>query len=232
MRFLFRHFLNLFRGLKRNDQLVAIFTFFYLVFFIIYAVIKANYEFIFYSLVFLLLIELVIYVHKKIQLPAFIVIGLSLLGFMHILGGNVFIGETRLYDKIFFFDLVRYDNIIHFVGSILGTFALNELFYSVIERETKIERRFYYLSLFLMALGLSLINEIVELMAVVFLNAQAGVGDYLNNAIDLVYNSIGAIVAVIILDINWQYRHGKLKKLEGEVKSIKGGVLRYFKKTI
>jgi len=225
MRFFFRHFINLFKDLKRNDQLVVFFTLFYTIFFTIYAIIKGNYEFIFYSLVFLMLFELGIYIHKKVQLPAFIIIGLSLLGFMHILGGNLSIGETRLYDKIFLFGMLRYDNIIHAVGSILATFVLNELFYSIIERGTIIERRFYYFSLFLMGLGVGLINEIVELVAVVFLNAQAGVGDYLNNAIDLVYNSIGVIIAVIILDLNWQYRTGKLKKLQGAIASIKKFVL-------
>lgn len=224
MRFLFRHFLNLFKGLKQNDLAVVFFTLFYLVFFTIFAIVRGNYEFIFYSLVFLLLFELGIYIHKQIQLPAFIIIGLSLLGFMHILGGNISITGERLYDKIFFFGLLRYDNIVHVVGSILGTFVLNELFCFLIEKKTIVEKRLYYLSLFLMGLGVGLINEIVELVAVIFLNAQAGVGDYLNNAIDLVYNAIGVIVAVIILDINTQYRRGELKKLERVIKSIKSRV--------
>lgn len=226
MRFLLRHFLSLLKGLGRNDLLVVFFILFYLVFFTIYAVAKGNYEFIFYSLVFLLLFELGIYVHKKIQLPAFIIIGLSGLGFMHILGGNISLAGTRLYDEIFLFGLIRYDNIVHFVGSILGAFVLNELFGFIIEQGAMVERRLYYLSLFLMSLGVGLINEIVELMAVVFLNAQAGVGDYLNNAIDLVYNSIGIIVAIIILDINHQYRLGRLKKLAAMIKFFKGKILR------
>lgn len=225
MRFILRHFLNLYRGLKRNDLLVVFFILFYLVFFTSHAVIRGNYEFIFYSLIFLLLFELGIYVHKRIQLPAFVVIGLSLLGFMHILGGNVFIDGIRLYDKVFLLGTVRYDNVIHFIGSILGTFVLNEIFCFLIEKKTIIERRLYYLSLFLMALGVGLINEIVELVAVVFLNAQEGVGGYLNNAIDLVYNSIGVIVAIIILDLNYQYRLGKLKKLRGAIKFIKSRIL-------
>lgn len=221
MRFLLRHFLNLVKGLAPNDLLVVLFTLFYVIFFTIYAVARGNYEFIFYSLIFLLLFELGIYTHKKIQLPAFIVIGLSLLGLIHILGGNVFIGGERLYDKIFLWGLIRYDNIVHFTGSILGTFVLNELFYFLIEEKTIIQRRFYYFSLFLMGLGVGLINEIVELMAVVFLNAQAGVGDYLNNAIDLLYNSIGVIVAIILLDLDWQYRQGRLKKFQALVGAVK-----------
>ena len=221
MSFLLRHFLNLFNDFKRKDLVVVIFTLFYLVFFTFYAVIKSNYEFIFYSLILLLLFELGIYIHKKIQLPAFIVIGLSLLGFMHILGGNIFIDGARLYDKTFLFGAIRYDNIVHFIGSILGTFVLNELFGFLVEKPTVVERRFYYFSLILMGLGVGLINEIVELIAVVFLNAQANVGGYLNNAIDLVYNSIGVIVAIIILDINFQYRLGKLIKLRKAIKYVK-----------
>ncbi|MDO8667926.1 MAG: DUF2238 domain-containing protein [bacterium] len=225
MRFFLRHFLNLIKGLKRNDRLVVFFTFFYLVFFILYAIARSNYEFIFYSLIFLLLIELVIYIHKQIKLPAFIVIGLSLLGFMHILGGNIFIDGVRLYDKIFLLGLIRYDNLVHIIGSILGTFVLHELFCFLTVKETIIERRLYYLSLLLMGFGVGLINEIVELVAVVFLNAQDGVGDYLNNAIDLIYNSIGVIIAVIFLDLNFQYRIGKLNKLQKAVRFIKIRIL-------
>jgi flagellar biosynthesis protein FlhB len=79
-----------------------------------------------------------------------------------------------------------------------------------------------------MGLGVGLINEIVELTAVVYLNAQEGVGDYLNNAIDLVYNSIGVIVTVVILDISWQYHHGELKKLESALISVKRGISKIF----
>jgi|GEM_PF-1220008 len=226
MRFILRRLQNLLTGLKQNDLIVVFFTLFYLALFTINAIVKSNYEFILYSLTMLWLLALGIYIHKRIQLPISIIVGLSLLGFMHILGGNIFIAGTRLYGKIFLFGLVRYDNIVHFIGSILITFVLNELFCFLIEKETIVERRLYYLALFLMGLGVGLINEIVELAAVVYLNAQAGVGDYLNNAIDLVYNAIGVIMAVILLDLDWQYRSGRLKKVARAVKFIKHKILR------
>jgi hypothetical protein len=145
---------------------------------------------------------------------------------MHMLGGNIQIDGVRLYDKIFLWGALRYDNIIHVTGSILATLVLNELFYFLVEKETIVNRRFYYFSLFLMGLGVGLINEIVELMAVVLLNAQDGVGDYLNNAIDLVYNSIGVIAAIIILDIDWQYKIGELKKFSRLIKFVKVKIFR------
>lgn len=225
MKFFLKYFLDLFKGLERKDLLVVFFTLFYLFFFTINAIVKSNYEFILYSLTLLWLLVLGIYIHKQVQLPAFIIIGLSMLGLMHVLGGNINIAGERLYDKIFLFGLFRYDNIIHVTGSILATFVLNELFNFLAEKETIINRRFYYFSLFLMGLGVGLINEIVELVAVVFLNAQAGVGDYLNNAIDLVYNSIGVILAIILLDIDWQYRTGELKRFRRVVKFIKARIL-------
>ena len=117
MRFILKHFFDLLKGLKSNDLLVVFFTLFYLIFFTAYAVSQSNYEFIFYALIFLLLFELGIYIHKNIELPAFIIIGLSLLGFMHIIGGNISVAGERLYDTVFLLDLVKYDNIIHFVVS-------------------------------------------------------------------------------------------------------------------
>lgn len=209
---IFKKIFYLLKGMEQNDLVVIFFTLFYLIFFTVNAIAKSNYEFIMYSLTVLLLLIFGVYLHQQVRLPAFIIIGLSLLGLMHMLGGNIYGGGERLYDKIFLFGLARYDNIIHFIGSVLGTFVLNELFYFLVEKETIKNRRFYYFSLFLMGLGVGLINEIVELAAVVFLSAQDGVGDYLNNAIDLVYNSIGVIVAIIILDINWHYRKRKLNK--------------------
>jgi hypothetical protein len=226
MQLFLKPFLNLFKGLEQNDLTLVFFTIFYLVFFTVNAIVKSNYEFILYSLTLLGLLVLGIYIHKQVQLPAFIIIGLSLLGLMHTLGGNIYIDGVRLYDKIFLWDMLRFDNIIHTTGSILATFVLNELFYFLLEKRTIINRRFYYFSLFLMGLGVGLINEIVELMAVVLLNAQDGVGDYLNNAIDLVYNSIGVILAIIILDVDWQYKTGDLKRFSSVIKFIKQKVFK------
>jgi uncharacterized membrane protein YjdF len=49
------------------------------------------------------------------------------------------------------------------------------------------------------ALGIGSLNEILELGAVVLLGAQEIVGDYFNNAMDLVFNQIGSVTAVFFI---------------------------------
>lgn len=44
-------------------------------------------------------------------------------------------------------------------------------------------------------MGVSAVNEIIELSAVVFFNSS-GVGDYYNNALDMVFNLAGIMIAV------------------------------------
>jgi len=48
-------------------------------------------------------------------------------------------------------------------------------------------------------LGKISLNEVVELIAVLFVGAGKYVGSYLNNAADLAYNAGGAIIAAIII---------------------------------
>ena len=49
----------------------------------------------------------------------------------------------------------------------------------------------------LASLGLSAINEIIEFSTVAFFNAD-GVGGYHNNALDLVFNLMGILLAIAI----------------------------------
>ena len=57
-----------------------------------------------------------------------------------------------------------------------------------------------------MSLGAGVFNEVVEFIAVVLFQEQNKVGDYYNNAIDLVYNSIGSLTAIVVIDIYRLYK--------------------------
>ncbi|MDP7323921.1 MAG: hypothetical protein QF632_04135, partial [Candidatus Woesearchaeota archaeon] len=50
----------------------------------------------------------------------------------------------------------------------------------------------------LLGFGVAATGELIELFGVVYIGS-AGVGDYFNNAIDLVFNAIGASLASIFL---------------------------------
>ena len=66
--------------------------------------------------------------------------------------------------------------------------------------------------LILMALGVGAINEIIEFIAVEFLEAAQQVGDYENNAKDLVFNLFGSFIASLII-YNYYKKEDVLKKV-------------------
>ena len=105
--------------------------------------------------------------------------------------------------------MIRYDNIVHTFGSLMATFAMNTMFFSYSRQGANIKIGFYYIALILMAMGIGVINEIVEFITVLFLNAEEQVGGYINNTVDLVYNLIGSLIAIIILDL---YNMNQMRK--------------------
>jgi len=76
--------------------------------------------------------------------------------------------------------------------------------YSVVKNSLKenISKGMTLFIIVLIAEGIGAINEIIELSTVVFFHTQ-GVGNYYNNALDLVFNLIGAMLgSIIILNTN------------------------------
>jgi predicted Rossmann-fold nucleotide-binding protein len=55
------------------------------------------------------------------------------------------------------------------------------------------------LLLVLIAGGIGVFNELLELLAVIVLHVGPQVGDYLNNTLDLLYNTLGSVVASIFV---------------------------------
>jgi uncharacterized membrane protein YjdF len=183
--------------------LVLIFTLFYLILFTAIAMIRNNYEFIFYSLILSVMIVVVMHIHNRFYLPALVMIGLSVGGLLHFMGGSIVIGGTRLYD-ITLIRFVQYDNFVHLFNSFVATFVFYNLLARHFMKRLVHERALFSLILILIVSGLGAMNEIVEFGAVLFLDAAETVGGYYNNSIDLVYNLIGAIGASWF--INWYHK--------------------------
>ena len=58
-----------------------------------------------------------------------------------------------------------------------------------------------YLIAILGAIGLGAVNEIIEFISVLLFPGN-GVGGYVNNAIDLVFNTLGAVIAIGCVWVN------------------------------
>lgn len=200
MKFLITNFFHIktFRG---HEKAVSFFTFFYIFFFSFYDYYsgkRGNIEFLLYIFSMFLLLNIGIYLHKILQFPFIIFFGLSLFGLFHILGGVIAADGQRLYEKYILLDIIRYDNLIHLFGAFLGTLILHMLYQKkFLSHQSYL---LYFFSLFLMSLGIGVINELVEFFGVTFFHIENRVGDYYNNALDLVYNAMGSLIALIFID--------------------------------
>ena len=183
---------------SKELKMVFWFTVLYLILFTGIAIVKGNYEFLYYTAVMSAALFLIVSYNKKIHLPKSIIFGLSMQGFLHILGGNLAIAGTRLYD-VWIFPYFKYDNFMHFTGIFIATLIAYNLIYPHLDRKIEHNPWSLALLLILIASGIGAFNEILELGAVVFFDAAEQVGDYMNNAIDLVYNLAGSIAACFFI---------------------------------
>ena len=187
--------------MKEKDKLrfVLVFTIGYLILFTVLAVLRGNYEFLYYTLVITQLMVLIAALHKRMHLTTHIIIGLSVLGFLHVAGGNVHIAGVRLYDMHLIGEFFKFDNLVHALGILIATFVGYNLLAPHLDRRIKYNGLLLGFILVSIAMGIGVFNELLEFGAVVFLNAAEAAGDYFNNALDLFFNLIGAIVAVFFI---------------------------------
>lgn len=187
---------------------MALFTAAYVIFFVAYDLSHRNYEFLFYSLVIILLLAVLINLYRRIELSNWIFVSLSVFGFLHLVGGNLRWNGVILYQIGYFNEAIHFDNIVHTIGIFLTTLILYNLLYPFIDQRVRDRYAIFYMLLMLMAMGVGTINEIIELFAVVSLQAGPSVGNYLNNAFDLVFNGLGSLLAVIVIH---QYQRRKVR---------------------
>jgi|SRR3989344_32241 len=187
---------------KIELKLMLWFTVIYLITFTILAIINKNFEFLYYTFIISILVFIIAIYHKKFHLTKHTLFGLTLLGAVHIFGGNIHINNMRLYDMWLIPNILKYDNLVHLLGTFVVTFIIYSLIAPALNNRIKKNNFELSLMLILIATGFWSFIEIIELGAVLFLNASQQVGDYLNNALDLVFNLIGSIAACLFIKYN------------------------------
>ncbi len=189
-----------FLSVKKNKLIVLlIFTASYLILFTILAVLKKNYEFVFYSIFLFAILLFVRFYYKDLRLTVPILVLLSFFGALHTMGVNIYIGNTRLYEIYIYPRLFRYDNLVHIVGSFTAAMISFNFLRPYIESVKIKSKTVTLIIIVLIALGFGAVNEILELGAVVFVDAQNQVGDYMNNALDLCFNLLGSTLAAFYI---------------------------------
>lgn len=195
---------------KIKLQLVLVFTLFYLLIFSALAIWRGNYEFLFYTLLLSKFLIIIALYHKKLHLSSSVVAGLSLVGFLHVMGGNVYIQSVKLYDFWLYEGIFKYDNFVHMVASFVVTVVVYSLIAPHLEKNVRHNLLLLGSIIVLAAVGVGALNEIAEFSAVVFLDAARAVGDYRNNALDLFFNLLGTIAATFLVI----FYHQRLRERE------------------
>ena len=184
---------------KHKNYLVLAFTIVYLLAFTLNGVSKADYEFLYYTILITVVIIVVMTIHQNLHLASFILVNLSMLGFIHLMGGNMYIEGVRLYDIYFIPGIIRYDNIVHTYGTFIGTLSLYSLLAMYIDPAIRRRYPIFAILLILMAIGMGTVVELVEFLAVVLFGVTDKVGDYFNNTLDLFFNTLGASLATVVI---------------------------------
>jgi len=121
------------KNISKSQILILLFTIAYVIGFGIYYLITKNYEFIWYVAILFFLIALVSFIHKKYRLTTGTLLGASIWGLIHMMGGSIYINGTKLYNIIIFriasaevagTEIFRYDQFAHFYCYIFVTLIL------------------------------------------------------------------------------------------------------------
>jgi putative membrane protein len=190
------------KGVKILSWLMALF----LVSFLSYFIFNKNYEFSGYGLVVGVLFFVVIWADKYYKFPLTALWLFAIWVVLHMLGGSVYLNGTRLYDLVLFniydathispeFIILKYDQFVHAYCYV--AFAVLVYFMLKVHMKPRQDKALITFTI-LAAVGIGLLNEVIEFGMVVFADAAAGVGGYYNTALDLVFNLIGAIIGAFL----------------------------------
>ncbi len=204
--------------LNKTQLRIIAFTIIYTVGFYAWFVYNGNGEFVWYLLQFFAFIMVVcIALSRMPDFPTSLLLSMSLVGLLHVAGGGVTINNTPLYSYPLAmlyngpspdFFILKYDQVIHFLG--FGLVALI-LRYILLRYAPTILRFPRALFAGFAALGLGALNEISEFVAVLAFT-RTGVGGYFNLALDLSFNLLGIIVAMIGAELFSSLKNRKKEK--------------------
>ena len=161
-----------------------------------------NYEFFAYALTIALVATILFSTLRWTRFPTSIVAGVTIWGLLHMLGGSIMTHDGVLYAyRIFpFFDgggefyILKFDQVVHaFLYGVVGLMFF--LFFRTIVG-IKTHVGLIAATAIFAAAGFSIINEIIEFLAAVNL-PNTGVGGYHNTVLDMIFNLLGATLAVL-----------------------------------
>lgn len=186
-----------FLHLTRQQWFVLVFTLVYTGGFGAYYASIADYEFLWYVAVLLFFFFLILGTIRYTHFTPVILWGLSLWGLLHMAGGGVQVGDGVLYGVQLIditadgeMTIFKYDQLVHAYGFGVATLVAHHLLAP--RWKDGASRGLLAALAALIGMGLGSVNEMVEFVAVLTF-PETGVGGYINTALDLVFNALGAI---------------------------------------
>jgi putative membrane protein len=144
-----------------------------------------------YLIQMVVLAWLVVRLDQRRPFTTVVLAGLSLWGFLHMIGGMVTIGDATLYET-WLLPVLRWDHVVHAVGFGFGGMAVFETFLPWMS--LPVTPRAAAWVAFMGSAAIGAINETVEFVASRVLDF-ANIGDEVNTGLDLVANMFGGFVA-------------------------------------
>jgi uncharacterized membrane protein YjdF len=167
---------------------------------------RANYEFVIYIGVIIFFMSLICVTLRRIPYTRATLIGLTVWSAMHLAGGGITIGESRLYDVILIpisdtYPVFRYDQLVHIFGFGASTLLMYSLLATSLEQSIR-NPKALWIVIVMSGLGVGAFNEIVE-FGVALAVAESGVGGYVNTSLDLCADLIGAVLGMIYIQVRY-----------------------------
>lgn len=158
-------------------------------------------EFLWYVAVLAFFFGLILVTINRSHFPDSILWGLSLWGLGHMAGGGLRVGEGVLYAlpivriaEVGDTFILKYDQVIHAFGFCIATLVVWHLLKPYLNERTRFS--VVLPIVWVAGMGLGALNEVVEFLVVLTV-PDNGVGGYFNTALDLVFNMVGALLAVV-----------------------------------
>ena len=189
----------------RGELSVGIFTASYIAGFTVWFFSIGNFEFVIYVATMVALVWLVAISLRKAEFPPAMLWALSFWGLAHMAGGGLPVGDAVLYnlelfpivetDRLF---ILKYDQLVHAYGFGITAWMLHHLLTRSFPVTRGTKTALVYPALASMGLGAA--NEMIEFTAVLAV-PDTNVGGYFNTALDLCFNALGAILAMMFIGL-------------------------------
>lgn len=185
---------------------VLLFTIAYMLLAAVWVVSRGNSEFLAYIGVLLVIAGAIWWVHRNIDIPLLLLWCLSVWGVVHLAGGLLAIpeswprgGETPvLYNLWLLPGWLKFDQLVHAYGFAVTTWLCWRGLFAALVRQGITPRPTLGLLTLAAAAstGFGALNEVIEFIVTVLV-PENNVGGYVNTALDLCFNLLGAVIAAV-----------------------------------